>query len=156
MRVRSGNTIVGLGNFDPELSPGVANFIANFGKRPAPVDAAQARVVVKRLRVLIGEGIENAKRCEATLTAEDLVKVCDDLIRETRENGFRPDYGDSVKGFILSGIFDELLMQPSNIFDVERSLDGGNFYVPLSAETWVACLEALRLSLAPEKPLRIK
>lgn len=34
---------------------------------------------------------------------------------------------------------------------VATSLDGGTYYVPLSAENWTACLEALRLSLSPHQ-----
>jgi hypothetical protein len=61
MKVRSGNDIIGAGHFDDDLSPGVASFIANFGQRPRPVDAQQVRTVVKRLRVLLGEGIASVK-----------------------------------------------------------------------------------------------
>jgi hypothetical protein len=151
MKVRSGNDIIGAGHFDDDLSPGVASFIANFGQRPRPVDAQQVRTVVKRLRVLLGEGIANAKRCGVELTSAQLVRVCDDLLREVRESGYRPDYDESVAGLLLGGIFDELVQQPSNIFDVATSLDGGTYYVPLSAENWTACIEALRLSLAPHQ-----
>jgi len=58
-------------------------------------------------------------------------------------------YGPTVEGFILGGIFDELVQQPSNIFDVAVDREGGQFYVPLSADNWIACLEALRFSLLP-------
>ena len=149
MKIRSGNEIVGAGHFDDDLTPGVASFIANFGKRPRPVDANQARTVVKRLRMLLGESLANAKRCGVELTPLKLVCVCDDLLREARESGYRPDYGPTVKGFILGGIFDELVQQPSNIFDVAVDREGGQFYVPLSADNWIACLEALRFSLLP-------
>jgi hypothetical protein len=149
MKIRSGNDIVGAAFFGDELSPGVASFIANFGKRPRPVDVQQARTVVKRLRLLLGEHMVNATRCGVEITAAKLERVCDDLLREARESGWRPDYGASVEGFILGGIFDELVQQPSNIFDIATNRDGQQYYVPLSAENWTACLEALRLSLAP-------
>ena len=151
MKIRSGNDIIGAGQFDDDLSPGVASFIANFGQRPKPVDADQARTVVKRLRVLLGEGLANAKRCGVELNPAQLVRVCDDLLREALENGWRPDYGTTVEGFLLAGIFDELVQQPSNIFDVATNSQGQQYYVPLSAENWTACLEALRLSLLPSQ-----
>jgi hypothetical protein len=149
MKIRSGNDTIGEGNFYDGLSPGVASFISNFGKRPKPVDAEQARTVVKRLRVLLGENVLNARRCGVELTAVHLVRVCDDLLREARETGFRPDYGESLEGFQLAGIFDELVQQPSNIFDVATNSQGQQYYVPLGTENWIACLEALRLSLSP-------
>jgi len=151
MKIRSGNEIIGAGHFDDDLTPGVASFIANFGKRPKPADADQIRTVVKRLRVLLGEGLVNAKRCGVELTPLQLVRVCDDLLREAREGGWQPDYGTTVEGFILGGIFDELVQQPSNIFDVAVNREGGQFYVPLSADNWTACLEALRFSLLPSQ-----
>jgi len=155
MKIRSGNDTVGAGYLDGDLSPGVACFIANFGRRPRPVDAQQVRTVVKRLRVLLGEGNRNAKRCGVELNAAQLVRVCDDLQREAQEPDFCPDYGSTVEGFILSGIFDELGQQPSNIFDLSTNSQGQQYYVPLSAEKWTTYLETLRLSrysIADEQP----
>lgn len=149
MKIRRGNDAIGAENFDADLSPGVVHFIANFGTRPAPIHAEEIRVVTRRLRVLLGEGLENARRCGEELTATHLAMVCDDLLRETREPGYRPEYGDSVRGFLLGGIFDDLVQQPSNIFDSGTGLDGRQYFVPMSAENWRACLEALRFSLLP-------
>ncbi len=134
-----------------ELSPGVVSFVENFGSRPAPVDPAQAATVVKRLRVLLGEALENARRCGVELRPPALVAVCDELLREVRDPGYRPDFGESVEGFLLSGLFDELVQQPSNIFEIATSPDGREYYVSLSPENWAACLAVLRLSLSPHQ-----
>jgi len=103
MKVRSGNPVIGHGHFDDGLTPGVASFIANFGRRPKTVDAAQARVVVQRLRVLLGEAVAGAKRCGVDLTAAQFIRVCDDLLREVRECGYRPDYGTTSRGTCARG-----------------------------------------------------
>lgn len=121
------------------------------GGRPEPVTSAQIRTVVRRLRVLLGEALEQSRRVGVELTPLKLVALCDELLREAHEPGYRPAFDDSVEGFFLGGLFDELVVEPSNIFDTVISTDGREFYVPLSAEQWIACLETLRLSLAPQQ-----
>jgi len=116
-----------------------------------PISKDQMRKVLKRLRVLLGEAIEQGSRVGLDLSSVKLAALCGELIREAEELGYRPAYDDSVEGFFLGGVFDELMQQPSNIFDAVMGLDGVDYYVPLSAENWIACLEALRFSLQPSQ-----
>lgn len=132
-------------------SAALHSFLALTGRRPEPATAEQIRTVVRRLRVLLGEALEQSRRVGVDLTPPKLVALCDELLHEAREPGYRPAFNDSVEGFFLGGLFDELVLEPSNIFDTVTSTDGREFYVPLSAEQWIACLEVLRLSLAPQQ-----
>jgi len=132
-------------------SAALHSFLALTGRRPEPATAEQIRTVVRRLRVLLGEALEQSRRVGVDLTPPKLVALCDELLHEAREPGYRPAFSDSVEGFFLGGLFDELVLEPSNIFDTVTSTDGREFYVPLSAEQWIACLEVLRLSLAPQQ-----
>ena len=57
----------------------------------------------------------------------------------------------TVEGFFFTGLFDEMMQQPSNIFDEVTDARGVSYYVPLTAETWIRCLETLRLILLPSQ-----
>lgn len=120
------------------------------GAPPAPLSAAQMASVLKRLRVLLGEAILEGKRVGVELTPPKLAALCDELIREASEPGYRPDFGTSVEAFFLGGVFEQLMQEPSNIFDQVRAADGREYYVPLTPEQWIACLAHLRLSLLPQ------
>jgi hypothetical protein len=95
--------------------------------------------------------LEQSHRVGVDLTPLKLVVLCDELLREAQEPGYRPVFDDSVEGFFLSGLFEDLVIEPSNIFDTVTDPDGRQFYVPLSADQWIACLETLKLSLAPQQ-----
>ncbi len=135
----------------PDSSTASDAFADLTGHAPAPATAEQIRTVVRRLRVILGEALEQSRRVGVELTPLKLVALCDELLREAREPGYRPAFDDSVEGFFLSGLFDELVLEPSNIFDTVTSTDGREFYVPLTPDQWIACLETLRLSLAPQQ-----
>jgi hypothetical protein len=120
------------------------------GAAPAPLSAEQMASVLRRLRVILGDAIEEGKRLGVELTPSKAARVCDELIREAEEPGYRPDFGSSVEGFFLDGVFDQLVQEPSNIFDQVQATDGREYYVPLTPEQWIACLGRLRFSLLPQ------
>lgn len=131
-------------------SPDSEALSAMTGAESKPLSAKQTASVVKRLRVILGEAMEEGKRLGVELTPPKLAAICDELLHEARNAGYQPDFGSSVEGFFLRGVFDQLVQEPSNIFDQVQALDGREYYVPLTPEQWVACLSTLRLSLLPQ------
>lgn len=56
-----------------------------------------------------------------------------------------------MESFFFAGVFEDLVHQPSNIFDEVIGADGKACYVPLTVETRIECLETLRLVLSPSQ-----
>ncbi|MHA3771717.1 hypothetical protein ACXR0O_09300 [Verrucomicrobiota bacterium sgz303538] len=143
--------------FDPnQAAPGADTtgeepIVSLTGHLPEPLLTPEIVSVLKRLRVILGEAIEQGRRLGLELTGPRLAKLCDELLREAREPGYKPSFDDSVEGFFLGGVFDDLVQQPSNIFSQVTGTDGKEYYVPLTASQWIACLEALRFSLLPHQ-----
>jgi hypothetical protein len=54
-----------------------------------------------------------------------------------------PD-GADARTFFIHGLYDELIQQPSNIFETKLFPDGSTRYVPIGRAVWKACLERLR------------
>ena len=72
-------------------------------------------------------------------------------LRKARYPGCRPRHDGSVEGFFFAGVFEDLVHQPSNIFDEVIGANGKAYYFPLTVETWIVCLETLRLVLSPSQ-----
>ncbi len=121
------------------------------GKPPTPATPQQIRGIVKRLQVLLGESMEQGGHLGVDVTPAKLARVCDELLHEARHPGYRPRHDGSVEGFFFAGVFEDLVQQPSNIFDEVTGIDGKAYYVPLTVETWIQCLETLRLVLSPSQ-----
>jgi hypothetical protein len=136
---------------EPRESEG-ARALANItGTPPKPATPQQIRGIVKRLQVLLGEAMEQGDRVGVEVTPPKLARVCDELLHEARHPGYRPRHDGSVEGFFFAGVFEDLAQQPSNIFDEVTGADGKAYHVPLTVETWIQCLETLRLVLSPSQ-----
>ena len=136
---------------EPEESQGARALAQMTGHAPKPPTPQQIRSIVKRLQVLLGEAMEQGERVGVEVTPPKLARVCDELLHEAHHPGYRPRHDGSVEGFFLAGVFEDLVQQPSNIFDEVIGADGKAYYVPLTAETWIQCLETLRLVLSPSQ-----
>ena len=133
------------------LSAGAEVVAEMTGHLPKPLTPEQMKPILHRLRVILGEAVEQGERVGVDLNAPKLAMLCDELLREASEPGYRPAFDDSVEGFFLGGVFDELVQQPSNIFDQVMGTDGREYYVPLTTEQWIACLQRLRFSFLPHQ-----
>lgn len=136
---------------EPLESEGTRALAEMIGHPPTPATPQQIRGIVKRLQVLLGEAMEQGERVGVEVTPPKLARVCDELLTEARHPGYRPVHDGSVEGFFFAGVFEDLVQQPSNIFDEVMGADGKAYYVPLTVETWVQCLETLRLLLSPNQ-----
>jgi hypothetical protein len=103
--------------------------------------------VVRKLQVLLGEALAEANQSGVNLTVDSLVQVVEEALREASDMGYRAGFPATVEGIFLSGIYDDLVQQPSNIFDVVTRSNGKTYYVPLSSGVWIRCLESLKALL---------
>lgn len=54
-----------------------------------------------------------------------------------------PD-GADARTFFIHGLYEEIIQQPSNVFEIKTFPDGTERYIPLDKATWSACLQRLR------------
>lgn len=126
--------------------------LANVPQKAVPEDAApvsdkQIKSIVRKVKAVIVEAKAEASHSGVDLTSESLIRVVDEAILEASDMSHQPDFPQTVEGVYLSGIYDDLIQQPSNIFDIVTRADGKSYYIPLSSGVWARCLEVLRKGL---------
>lgn len=121
------------------------------GHAPAPATSHQLKSVIRRLEVVLGEALEGGRRVGVEVTPAKLALLCDELLIEAEQPGYRPANDGTVEAFFFGGLFEEMVQQPSNIFEEVTSPEGKSFYVPLTVETWTECLRTLRTLLTPSQ-----
>jgi len=108
------------------------------------VDRTQIGAVVKKLQVVIADYLDSGKGIGITLNPVEIVSAITAGIEEaTGKPSPWPD-GADARTFFIHGLYDELIQQPSNIFETKLFPDGSERYIPISRATWKACLEKLR------------
>ncbi len=98
-----------------------------------PVSRRDLRPVIRKLEVVLGEALGRANKSGVGLPMSSLVLVIDEAVKEASDMEHRARFPQTVEGVFLSGIYDELVQQPSNIFDIVTRADGKSYYVPLSS-----------------------
>ena len=104
--------------------------------------------IVHRLEAIVTNHLEGARRCHHPLTLDQIVAVIDALRAEA--NGDTrpvPFSNDEVSFYLMDGLYEELLGEPSNIFSVTLVTEGVTRFEPLQRDFWLDCLEALRRRL---------
>ena len=110
----------------------------------APVDTSQLSTVVGRVAVVMADYLESGKDIGLELNPVEIVSAVDAAIREAEGLPSPWPDGADARTFFIHGLYDELIQQPSNIFETRRFPDGTERYVPIARATWKACLERLR------------
>lgn len=118
----------------------LSNLIA--GK--AQVDTTQLTEVLKKLAVVMADYIENGKTIDITLNPVEILSAVEAAIREAEGQPSPWPDGADARTFFIHGLYDEIVQQPSNIFETKIFPDGSARYIPLARATWKACLEQLR------------
>ena len=105
--------------------------------------------IVRRLEAIITNHLEGARRVQHPLTLEQVVAIIDALRAEARGESRPVAFSNSeVTFYLMDGLYEELLGEPSNIFYAAQVTEGVTRLEPLARDFWLACLEALRERLA--------
>lgn len=101
--------------------------------------------IVRRLEAIVTNHLEGARRIGHPLTVEQIFAIVDALQAEA-EGKTRPvAFSNSeVTFYLMDGLYEELLGEPSNIFYSTQISADVTRYEPLSRDLWLACLAALR------------
>lgn len=104
--------------------------------------------IVRRLEAIITNHTEGARRIGHPLTLEQVIAIVDAL-RAEAEGKSRPlAFSDGeVAFYLMDGLYEELLGEPSNIFFSTPVAEGVIRFEPLQRELWLACLAALRVRM---------
>jgi len=112
------------------------------GKSPA--DTRQIHTVISKLQSVIADYLDSGKPLKITLSAYEILSAVEAAIHEaTGQPSPWPD-GADARTFFVHGLYDEIIQQPSNIFETKLFPDGTERYIPISRATWKTCLEYLR------------
>lgn len=113
---------------------------------PEPLTAEDAAPVLRRLETIIEGYLSGAPKVGVRISPAQVLLVVDQAILQAEGRVERAGFDDSIEGWFLSGLFDELVDQQYQIFDtvVER---GQTRHVPIRAETWAVCLRMFRSAL---------
>jgi hypothetical protein len=107
-------------------------------------DTRQISAVVSKLHVVIADYLDSGKPLKITLSAIEILSAVEAAIREAGGQLSPWPDGADARTFFIHGLYDELIQQPSNIFETKLFPDGTERYIPISRATWKACLERLR------------
>ncbi len=108
------------------------------------VDKSQISQVVKKLQVVIADYLESGRDIDIRLTPLEIISAVEAAIQEAAGKPSPWPDGADARTFFIHGLYDELIQQPSNIFETKLFPDGSTRYVPIGRAVWKACLEKLR------------
>jgi hypothetical protein len=111
------------------------------------VDKSQISEVVQKLQAVIADYLESGKPLKLTLNPIEILSALEAAIEEAQGRPSPWPDGADARAFFIHGLYDEIIQQPSNIFETRFFPDGSERYVPVSRATWKACLESLRTKI---------
>jgi len=117
--------------------------IAGKGK----VDTAQLAAVLDKLSVVMADYLDSGKTIDIVLNPVEILSAVEAAIREAEGQPSPWPDGADARTFFVHGLYDEIIQQPSNIFETKIFPDGSERYIPIARGTWKACLEQLRLQI---------
>ena len=104
--------------------------------------------IVRRLEAIITNHLEGARRIGYPLTPEQVLAIIDALCAEAEGKNRPMAFSDGeVTFYLMDGLYEELLGEPSNIFYSTPVAEGVIRFEPLQRDFWLACLGALRQRL---------
>ncbi|HAL71682.1 MAG TPA: hypothetical protein DCP71_07920 [Verrucomicrobiales bacterium] len=106
-------------------------------------DLKQIQTVVGKLQTVIADYLDSGKPLQIALSAFEVLSALEAAIQEADGRPSPWPDGADARTFFIHGLYDEIIQQPSNIFETRLFPDGSERYVPVSRATWKACLQRL-------------
>ncbi|MCB1275866.1 hypothetical protein [Prosthecobacter sp.] len=110
----------------------------------ATADLRQIQTVIAKVQIAIADYLQSGAPLKITLNPVEILSAIEAAIREAEGQPSPWPDGADARTFFIHGLYDDLIQQPSNIFETKRFPDGTERYLPISPATWKACLEKLR------------
>ncbi|MCF7788561.1 MAG: hypothetical protein K9N47_20735 [Prosthecobacter sp.] len=113
--------------------------IAGKGK----ADTAQTAAVLARVSIVMADYLESGKPIGIALNPVEILSAIWAAIKEAEGQPSPWPDGADARAFFIHGLYDEIIQQPSNIFETKLFPDCTERYIPLDKATWKACLQRL-------------
>jgi hypothetical protein len=105
-------------------------------------------VLVQRAEALIADYVQEARQSGVRLRATDIVDLIEDAARAAREPSEpEPEFAPTVEGAYLQGLYEELIQQPSSIYEQKTLESGSAVWATLDAPLWLEVLRRLKATL---------
>ncbi|NJK93303.1 MAG: hypothetical protein HC904_16730 [Blastochloris sp.] len=105
------------------------------------------RVLVERLEVFTSGYLEQAEKMNIPLDTPQILDLVDRAILTVQGVEQAMPYEQTVQGYFLDGMLEDLLTQPESIYEQVTTPEGETVYAPLSPAIWLDCLKQFRLDL---------
>ncbi len=113
--------------------------IAGKGK----ADTRQTASVLAKISVVMADYLEGGKPIGIVLNPIEILSAIGAAIKEAEGQPSPWPDGADARTFFIHGLYDEIIQQPSNIFETRIFPDGSERYIPIDKATWKACLQRL-------------
>ncbi|MBN8421525.1 MAG: hypothetical protein J0L73_21600 [Verrucomicrobia bacterium] len=117
--------------------------IAGKGK----TDTTQTASVLARVSSVMADYLEGGKPIGIVLNPVEILSAISAAIQEAEGRPSPWPDGAEARAFFIHGLYDEIIQQPSNIFETRTFPDGTERYIPLDKATWKACLQRLHAQI---------
>lgn len=111
------------------------------------VDEGAVKAVAARVRVAMADYLESGKGLGWILKPVEIVSAIDAALKEAAGIPSPLPEGDNARVFFLHGLYEEIVQQPSNLFETRVFPDGSERYVPMGKAVWRACLEKVKAEI---------
>ena len=116
--------------------------------QPSGEQRAEIERIARRLEAIVINHLEGARRVHHPLTLEQVLAVIAALRAEAEGENRPVAFSDGeVAFYLMDGLYEELLGEPSNIFSIKEVAEGVTRFEPLQQDFWLACLDNLRQRL---------
>ncbi len=107
-------------------------------------DTTQMGDVLAKLSVVMADYLEGGRHIDIVLNPVEILSAVEAAIHEADGQPSPWPDGADARTFFIHGLYDEIIQQPSNIFETKIFPDGSERYIPIAKALWKACLERLR------------
>jgi len=114
-------------------------------------DAAAVKAVVARVQLAMADYLESGKGLGIVLQPVEIVSALDAALAEADGQPSPWPDGADARTFFLHGLYDEIVQQPSNLFETRVFPDGSERYVPVGKAVWRAGLELTKAAILRAK-----
>ena len=108
-----------------------------------PPDPTQIPAIVNKLQSVIANYMRGLAGGEFQISSEDILQATARALEEANGKPWPYPDGQDAHTFIVHGLYEEIVQQPSNIFETRLFPDGTERYIPIGKGMWQACLKAL-------------
>lgn len=137
-----------------KIRSGSTELLAEQAPQVIPDRKREGARIIKRLQRIIAAHVEASAKIKCPLGLPDLMAVISAL--EAEADGLNPashlTTGEEISTYLRSGVYEELVAEPSNIFHTTKVSDEVVRYEAVPRDFWKECLGQLRKGLtAPQK-----